>query len=197
MLIATIRTAKDSLRLTESRNVFIRVIPTGWSPSSSTFGVLGVYSINFPRLSTGEYTWNSLFSMLFQELVHTLGNGGRKSGDNLTNARESAGKRQKHVVQFHQVGVDAIEAGAPFRVRLLGVHLQNGKVALLPLAICKTGEFLAKIDDRSRRGQMLAIFAIQNCPQHALILRVRLAKIEARHTPSLSAVLKGTLMVPG
>jgi hypothetical protein len=39
---------------------------------------------------------------------------------------------------------------------------------------------------------MLAIFAIQDCAQHPLVLRVGLAKVEARHTQGVSPIRKQT-----
>ena len=88
-----------------------------------------------------------------------------------------AGEGQEHAVQLHQVGVDAIEAGAPFRIRFFGIHFQHGKVALLPVAVSKIREFVPEISDSARGREMLAIFPVQNSAQHALVLRVGLAKV--------------------
>jgi hypothetical protein len=54
------------------------------------------------------------------------------------------------------------------------------------VAIGHSGEFFANVGDSAGLRQMLAILAIKDGAQHALVLSVGLAKVEARHTESSS-----------
>src|SRR5882762_11281527 len=78
-------------------------------------------------------------------------------------------------VQFHQVGVHSVEAGAPLGIRFLSVYLEDGEV--LRGAIGEARKLVAQIGDMSWSREMLAVFSIQHSAQHALVLRVGLAKV--------------------
>src|SRR5882762_11356260 len=83
-------------------------------------------------------------------------------------------------VQFHQVGVHSVEAGAPLGIRFLSVYFEDGEV--LGRAIGEARKLVAQVGDMSWSRQMLAIFPVQDSAQHTLVLRVGLAKVKTRHT---------------
>src|SRR5260370_32632932 len=92
---------------------------------------------------------------------------------------------KEHAIQLRQICIKAVIARPPFRVRFFGVHLQHGKITLLPGTVCKVGEFVAKIGDSAGRREILTIFTVQYGAQHALVLRMWLTKIEARPRPAI------------
>ena len=99
------------------------------------------------------------------------------------------------IVQFHQVRIKPVKAGAPVSDGLFRREFENGKITLAGRAVGKAGKILAKECDRMFADHSIAFVYGEHRSQHPLILCVWLAEVEVWHTRVSSAEKRKCLIV--
>ena len=99
-----------------------------------------------------------------------------------------AGNLHQRSVQFHDVGIEAIEAGTPFPLSFFHRKLENREITSFVTVAGESWELLAEIGCGARLRQSLAIFAGKHGAKHALVACMRLAKIQVGHTQDIIQV---------
>lgn len=99
------------------------------------------------------------------------------------------------IVQFHQIGIEPVKAGAPVSGRLFRGEFKNGKITVAGRAVGKAGKVLTKECDRMFADHSIAFVYGKHRSQHPLILGVWLAEVEVWHTRVSSAEKRESLIV--
>jgi hypothetical protein len=96
-------------------------------------------------------------------------------------SRGLASQGQELGVQFHEVDLEAVVAGAPIGIGLVWADAEDGEIGGRSLPVADAWEPLADIGGRAGGHQVATVFERDDRPQHSLVLRVRLTEIEVWH----------------